>query len=75
MAELLTAYMWDKLICRRKLMVLFIFLGGKLSGVQREIYLGTLLIPRWYLIDGISKDTYLIYTLVFSIMKYMGDDT
>ena len=56
-------------------MVLFIFLGSKLSGVQREIYLGTLLIPRWYLIDGISEDMYLIYTLVFSIMKYMGDDT
>lgn len=37
-------------------MVLFIFLGSKLSGVQRAIYLGTLLIPR-FLIDGISEDT------------------
>ena len=56
-------------------MVLFIFLGSKLSGVQRAIYLGTLLIPRRFLTDGISEDTYLVYMLVFPIMKYMGDDT
>lgn len=56
-------------------MILFIFFGSKLSWVQRAIYMGTLLIPRRFLIDGISEDTYLIYMLVFPIMKYMRDDT
>lgn len=50
-------------------MDLVIFLGGKLSGVQRSIFLGTFLVPGRYRIDGTSKDTHLIFRPVVPIMR------
>ena len=51
-------------------MDLVIFLGGKLSGVQRLIFLGTFPVPGRYRLDGTSKDTHLIFRPVFPIMRY-----